>query len=256
MIYLHRCASARHRLSVYRIMQTTPKYLAAYKDAKKVLVASSYMKKLLVQNGLDARQITILPYFVRMPGRTAPITVGPDGPVLLFAGRLEAEKGLGYLLRSLATVSRPFRLLVAGEGKKEEAYKLLADKLGIADKVDFLGWMSSEQLTQIYEKITCLIFPSIWPEPFGMVGIEAFYNSRPVIAFDVGGVSDWLKDGLNGYLVPPQDEKQLADRIERLLADPDLAAQMGRQGYRQVKETFRDETHLEKLMGIFNTALS
>jgi glycosyltransferase involved in cell wall biosynthesis len=235
-------------------MQTPPRYLAAFRKLKKVLVASSYMKNLLVQNGLEAEQITTLPYFVHMPGGTTPVPVEADVPRLLFSGRLEKEKGLSYLLHALARLSRPYRLLVAGEGSRHEAFERLARKLGIAAQVDFLGWQSSETLERIFEEVVCLVFPSIWPEPFGMVGIEAFYNSRPVIAFDVGGVSDWLRDGWSGYLVPPQDTAQLADRIDRLLARPELAAQMGRNGYNFAHDHFRAEQHLEQLLAVFDTA--
>lgn len=254
MIYLRRCASARHPRSVYRIMQTPPRYLAAYQQVGKVLVGSSYMKDLLIQNGLEAERITILPYFFHMPGRTTPVPMGADEPRLLFIGRLEEEKGLGFLLRALARLSRPFRLLVAGEGSRREAYGQLAQKLGIAGQIDFLGWLSPEEIKGVYEEATALVFPSIWPEPFGMVGIEAFYHSRPVIAFDVGGVSDWLQDGWNGYLVPSQDVQQLAERIDYLLARPELASQMGSNGYSFVNDHFRAEQHLEQLLTIFESS--
>jgi glycosyltransferase involved in cell wall biosynthesis len=250
MIYLQRCASAKHPLSVYRIMQAPPRYLAAYKQVGKVLVGSSYMKDLLVQNGLEAERITILPYFFHMPGRTTPVPLGVDDPRLLFVGRLEEEKGLAFLLRALARLSRPYRLLVAGEGSGQKGYEALAQKLGIAGQVDFLGWLSPEEIKRVYEKVVCLVFPSIWPEPFGMVGIEAFYNSRPVIAFDVGGVSDWLQDGWNGYLIPPQDVEQLAGCIERLLEKPGLASQMGSNGYRFVEDHYGVEQHLAQLMAV------
>ncbi|MFZ0544629.1 MAG: glycosyltransferase [Candidatus Promineifilaceae bacterium] len=253
MIYLRRCASARHPLSVYRIMQTPPRYLAAFEQMKVILVASTYMKELLVQNGIGAERISILPYFVHMPGGTTPIPTGEASPKLLFVGRLENEKGLPFLLKALARVSHPYQLLIAGQGSREEAYKALAQKLGVADQVKFLGWVSTEEMKKLYEEVLCLVFPSIWPEPFGMVGIEAFYNSRPVIGFNVGGVSDWLHDGWNGYLVPSQDIDQLANRIERLLEKPDLASQMGKNGYSFANVRYRAEQHLEQLLTIFDS---
>jgi glycosyltransferase involved in cell wall biosynthesis len=229
--------------------------MEAYQQARKVLVGSNYMKNLLIQNGLDAGHIAILSYFVQMPGKTKPVAAGTEVPKLLFVGRLEAEKGLAYLLRALAGVSRPYRLLVAGEGSRQEGYKRMAEKLGIAGRVDFLGWVPADRMEQIYEQIACLVFPSIWPEPFGMVGLEAFYHSRPVIAFDVGGVSEWLKDGRNGFLVSPRNTDQLAERIETLLADLDLAAHMGVEGYRHLNEHYRDDNHLERLIDIFKSVL-
>jgi glycosyltransferase involved in cell wall biosynthesis len=255
MIYLRRCASAKHPLSVYKIMQNSHHFLAGYKQARKVMVGSTYMRDLLVQNGLGAEQIAILPYFFQNFEEPPPFPDPADTPRVLFAGRLIDEKGLPHLLRALANVSRPYRLLVAGEGPRKADYIMLADDLGIADKVEFLGWLSPEQMKKVYELAICLIFPSIWPEPFGMVGIEAFQNCRPVIAFDVGGVSDWLEDGRNGYLVPPQNIARLTERIESLLAGPELAAQMGIYGFRYVKFNHEAGRHLQQLLAIFEAVL-
>jgi glycosyltransferase involved in cell wall biosynthesis len=255
MIYLRRCASARHPVSVYRIMQATRQQLAAHQNVSHIMVASHYMRDLLAQNGLDHGRVSILPLFTQLPDRVWPIETPADGPRLLFAGRLETEKGLPYLLRALARVDRPYRLLVAGDGHERAAYEALAQQLGIADRVDFLGWLNQSELTQRHRQATCLVVPSIWPEPFGMVGIDAFSHGRPVIAFNVGGISDWLQDGHNGYLVPAQDVTQLAGRIEALLAQPALAAQMGANGRRTAEERYTGNQHLTKLLAIFTAVV-
>jgi glycosyltransferase involved in cell wall biosynthesis len=256
MIYLRRCATAKDPRSVYEIMQKTRRYLDAYQKVSLLLVASTYMKNLLVQNGLDAARIKVLPYFAHLSEKIEPVSLTQDTPSLLFAGRLEDEKGLPHLLRALAGISRQdFRLLVAGEGSRRAACEALAQELGIADRVAFLGWLSHAQLKEVYQQAACLIFPSIWPEPFGMVGIDAFGYGRPVIAFDVGGVSDWLQDGWNGYLVPSQDTARLAERIETLLAQPALARQLGVNGRETVEKQFRPKRHLKNLLEIFDEVL-
>lgn len=255
-IYLRRCASARHPLSVYRIMQATRHHLKAHQNLAKILVASTYMLEVLAQNGLDHGRVSVNPLFTRLVDAPQPLAPPPDGPYLLFAGRLEKEKGLPFLLHALARVKHPCRLLVAGDGKRRAAYQALAHGLGIADRVEFLGWLSQAELERVYRQTSCLILPSIWPEPFGMVGIDAFNYARPVIAFNVGGISDWLQDGRNGFLVPAQDIDQLAGRIQTLLTQPELAAQMGANGRQDAEERYTAERHLATLLGVFHNVLA
>ena len=127
----------------------------------RLLVASHYMRDLLAQNGLAAGRITVLPHFAQLPAAPQPVDAPADGPHLLFAGRLEEEKGLPYLLRALARVNRPYRLLVAGDGRHRADYEALAQQLGIAGRVTFLGWLNQTQLEQLYRQVACLVLPSI-----------------------------------------------------------------------------------------------
>jgi glycosyltransferase involved in cell wall biosynthesis len=129
----------------------------------------------------------------------------------------------------------------------------LAVKLGVGRRVRFLGWLDERSLDKAYGDASIVVMPSIWPEPFGKVGIDALARGRPVIAFDVGGISDWLRDGWNGFLIPPGDEACLAKRIERLLLDPSLASEFGANGKTQVTREFSPQKHLNQLLKIFET---
>jgi glycosyltransferase involved in cell wall biosynthesis len=99
-----------------------------------------------------------------------------------------------------------------------------------------------------------LVVPSIWPEPFGIVGLEAMTCSKPVVAFDTGGISDWLKDDTNGYLVPVKRADLLAQRIDALLQDRPRAAKMGAEGLRIVRACFSKEQHFDRLLSAFELA--
>ena len=253
MIYLRRCASARHPRSVYRIMQTTRQNLAAYRSLPQVIVASSYMKDLLAQNRIEAKRIAVLPYFIHLPDKSEITDPDADCPSVLFAGRLEIEKGLSYLLKALCLVRMPHQLLVAGDGSLKQQYILLAEHLNVADRVRFLGWLSANELQAYYRRCTVVVMPTIMPEPFGKVGVEAMANGRPVVAFNVGGIPDWLRDDYNGFLVPPRDVKRLAARIDQLLDDVALAAQLGSNGRSYVEQNYSSERHLDQLLHIFDT---
>jgi len=253
MIYLRRCASARHPRSVYRIMQTTRQHLAVYRSLPQIIVASAYMKDLLVQNGFEERRIAVLPYFIPLSDKSEITDPDTGSPRILFAGRLEIEKGLPYLLRALRLIRMPHQLIVAGDGSLKQRYIALAEQLNVTDRVRFVGWRSGNELQTCYRRCSVTVMPTIMPEPFGKVGIEAMANGRPVVAFNVGGIPDWLKDGYNGFLVPPRDVKRLAARINQLLADPALAAQLGSNGRQYVEQNYSPEQHLDRLLNIFKT---
>lgn len=257
-IYLRRCASARHPRSVYRIMKQTRRFLTAYNSLAKVIVASRYMKQLMIQNGLAGDRVEVLPLFVPIPDDSeipAP-HAEPEVPSIMYAGRLEYEKGVPYLLRALREIKSPCCLLIAGDGSLMPQYVKMAHDLGLSDRVRFTGWLADPDLQEAYRRCAVIVMPTIMPEPFGKVGLEAMANGRPVVAFDVGGIPDWLKDGHNGFLVPPRDIKQLAARIGQLLIDRELAAELGANGRRFVEENFTDDRHMERLMQIFQQTIS
>lgn len=252
MIYLRRCASARHPRRVYRIMKNTGRYLAAYKQLPRVVVASQYMRDLMIQNGIAADRVEVLPYFIPTPDASelAHPQPDPESPGIMFAGRLEYEKGIPYLLRALRQIKTPHRLLVAGDGSLRAQYKRLAQELGVDDRVEFIKWLSSDELERTYRRCAVTVMPTIMAEPFGKVGVEAMANGRPVVAFDVGGIPDWLIHDYNGFLVPPRDVAQLARRLEQLLGDRALAQKMGANGRRYVEENYSYDRHLDGLVTI------
>lgn len=100
-----------------------------------------------------------------------------------------------------------------------------------------------------------MVVPSIWPEPFGLIGIEAMYFGKPVVAFDVGGISEWLKDRENGFLVKFPDKKQFAERIKLLLEDSSLTEKFGRNGKEMVKRFLNKEEHINRLLQIYHEVI-
>jgi glycosyltransferase involved in cell wall biosynthesis len=127
--------------------------------------------------------------------------------------------------------------------------------MGLADRVDFVGWRSREQIDDLYAACALVAVPSVWPEPFGMVGPEAMGHAKPVVAFAVGGIPDWLEDGVTGFLVPPRDVRALAGRIDRLLDDGDLARRMGEAGRAKALRLYGQEEHVKTLVGLLERAV-
>jgi glycosyltransferase involved in cell wall biosynthesis len=207
----------------------------------------------LVRHGFRPEQVKVVGSFADVRPLSPPPT-REIVPTILFVGRVERYKGLDYLLRALALASAPFRCMIIGDGNYVHHCRRLANDLGIKKAVQFLGWLSKEDIASQLCKASFLVVPSILPESFGLVGIEAMMCSKPVVAFDSGATSDWLKDGENGYLVPVKDTAMLAQKIETLLREPDRAARMGAEGHRFVASTFSREQHFKRLLSCFEEA--
>ncbi len=247
--YVCRCSAARHPLTLRRIMRETALRREAFARLPHLLVASDYMRDLLRQNGFDPEKISILPpHFLTPP---LPPWQPPTEPhTILFAGRLEVEKGVPKLLRALRALPSHIRLIMAGEGTQRSLYEQMVAEMGLAARVQFTGWLSAVSLAELYQRCALLVISSQFAEPFGKVGIEALAHGRPVVAFATGGIAGWLHDGHNGRLVTPGDEAGLAQAIGQLLSQPAVLQEMGQTSQAQVWAGYRAETHLQKLLAL------
>jgi len=163
----------------------------------------------------------------------------PGKRLLLFVGRLERLKGVETILRALALAAdrrhQDVRLLVLGEDSRDaeesekDRLRDLAVELGIADRVDFLGSVAHHELPYFYAAAEACLMPS-YSESFGLVGLEAQACGCAVIASNVAGLASVVREGVTGYLVDSHVPAEWADRILRLLNDPESADQMGRRG--------------------------
>jgi D-inositol-3-phosphate glycosyltransferase len=159
------------------------------------------------------------------------------GPLLLFVGRLERLKGVEIAIRALALLkdrAHPnLRLLVLGEDSRDgdesekERLKAIASSLDVRDRIEFLGSVAHHELPYFYSAADVCVMPS-YSESFGLVGLEAQACGCPVVASDVPGLRSVVRDGVSGYLIDGNDPAAYADRIGRLLAEPELAQHMGR----------------------------
>ncbi|HYN89217.1 MAG TPA: glycosyltransferase family 4 protein [Ardenticatenaceae bacterium] len=148
-----------------------------------------------------------------------------DGKLnILFMGRLETRKGFRYLLRAFRSVKAAVpqaRLLVAGAYSKEDkrSFVQYARHFHLHD-VKFVGYVSGDEKPCWYRTAHIFCAPSTGFESFGLVLLEAMASGVPVVASDIAGYRDVLQDGVQGDLVPPEDEEALAEALIRLLRDP------------------------------------
>jgi glycosyltransferase involved in cell wall biosynthesis len=144
-------------------------------------------------------------------------------------------------------------LVVAGDGPERAAMEALANSLGV--RAEFLGWVSAVRRTALMREADVLVIPSVWPEPFGLVGLEAGCVGLPTVAFAVGGIPDWLLAGETGELAPGDrpDPASLAEALVRALADRVRLARM-REGAWRLSQRFSLATHVKGLEAVLEQA--
>ena len=213
--------------------------LAFQRQFPRLLVGSRWMKAMMTKNGFGDEQVEILPPVPRGLERDAQEV--SSQPLILFVGQVIRGKGVDLFLNALAAVRGEFRAVIVGTGNHMAECVSLVRRLGIAHRVTFVGWVAHAQLADYYDQARVVAVPSRWAEPFGMVGLEAMWASRPVVGFAVGGIPDWLADGETGFLVGERDTRAFAHALEELLGSRELAARMGRAGWERARERYRHE---------------
>jgi glycosyltransferase involved in cell wall biosynthesis len=242
------CAHTNYRKTLLRKYVNATRGREALRRADFVVSYGTAVDRHLANNGIGDR--AIVPYFPTMAPR--PAGGHEQRRRAVFAGRVVRPKGVGVLLRAAAEVDGEF--VLCGDGRDLAAMKELAGRLGIAERVGFTGWLGSHDLAIALGEASVVVMPSLWPEPFGLVGIEGFAAGRPAIASATGGIPDWLEDGVSGLAVPPGDVAALAAALRSLLADPTRQAEMGAAGKAAVAARFSPEHHLRALLDAYARA--
>ncbi|HXG55001.1 MAG TPA: glycosyltransferase family 4 protein [Vicinamibacterales bacterium] len=222
-----------------------------------VVVASVHMEAEYLRHGVPRARLLTAPLFPTSAPASTP-RVAPSQPTVLFAGRMTELKGPRVLVSAIARASallgRPVHLVLAGEGPERERLRSLSMSLGV--HATFPGWVTGDERIALMRLATIIAVPSLWPEPFGLVGLEAAVHGVPSVAFDVGGISEWLRDGINGRLVTERGSAPaLGTAIAELLGDPATLASMER-GALTVSAEMSLDVHLAHLERAFRAAIS
>jgi teichuronic acid biosynthesis glycosyltransferase TuaC len=185
----------------------------------------------VVPNGADTE------VFVARPAAEARarLAIAEDGPVLTYVGKLVPRKGVDHLVEAMGILARrpggaPL-LLAAGIGELRESLERRAAELGVADRIRFVGKVAHDEVGWWIAAGDVFVLPSL-SEGLPTVVCEAMNCGRPVVATAVDGTPEAVREGLTGFLVPPRDPRALADRLGRLLDDPELRRRMGDEALR------------------------
>jgi len=226
-----------------------------FPEYRAVVVGSEHMGREYSANGVPEAKIHVNPLFAPDVDDDSDLRIDSPIPSLLFLGRMTKLKGGDLLLRAVGLLKTrgftPLSIVMAGDGPQRLAWERLARRLSL--RVQFPGWLNAVQRSEALRRATLLVVSSVWPEPFGLLGLEAAQRSVPAVAFDVGGVREWLVPGVTGCLAPgsPPTAAGLAETIITALSDRQRLQDWGEAAKRRAAEMSLS-AHLERLEQIFS----
>jgi glycosyltransferase involved in cell wall biosynthesis len=229
------------------VMNKSDKIVAQSNDTKKR--ALKYYK---VKKKIDVINLGLVkPTFDEIGRKNLEL---PDNDFLIISiGRIIKRKGLQYLLYSMQKLGdKRLKLLIIGEGPEKDTLKMLSKKLNLERQIKFLGFVSEEKKYQYLSVSDLFVLPSLH-EGFGIVFLEAMHCGLPIITTDNGGQTDFLKNGVNGFLVPVGDVDSLAEKINLLYNDSNLRQSISNTNCKDVKN-FYSETMAGKYEKLFDQA--
>jgi glycosyltransferase involved in cell wall biosynthesis len=226
--------------------------LKYYKGFDHLVANTEDIAEWIVGQGWPAGLVTCIPNFAAAPPDGAPVDRAsldtPAGaPLLLAMGRLHENKAHDVSLQALAQLPEAY-LWIAGVGPLEAKLKGLAEALGVADRVRFLGWRTDA--SALYRTADICVFPSRF-EPLGNVVIQAWAHGLPVIAADSQGPKALIQDGEDGVLVPIDDADTLASKVRGLLAEPSQRARLAAAGAARVEAEFSQAAVVAQWKALF-----
>lgn len=250
-LYMPRRCGGLNPGTMWKMYQRAAERNAQIPRYAAVLVASAHMRREFERHGAKPGRILLAP--LPNPSEAQPFHA-PEEPSsrsnLLLLGRLTKLKGAADLLKAIPLaekqLGRPLAVTIAGDGPERKNLEKFAARHQL--RAEFTGWLRSSQKEDVLSKTDLLVVPSLWPEPFGLVGIEAGAHGVPAAGYDVGGISDWLIAGYSGELAPghPPAVEGLADALIRALSSASHYADLCR-GAREVAGRFTLATHVVEL---------
>lgn len=218
-----------------------------------IQVFSDYMRSEILRAGITT-PVTVTPYPAPRPVDAVEIAEADPRPVVFSSGRLTREKGFDLLFDALDRLVPPVHVVIGGTGHHEAALRARVGFVPSRHRVTFTGWLDAASVAGWYRRASVFALPSAWPEPFGIVGLEAGRAGLPVVATDVGGIRQWLVDGVTGFAVPPRDEAAFAGALHSLLADATLRRTMGAAAREHVTKEFSLERHVASVLAMYEQA--
>ena len=251
--------SLRHTLAVSDLRSALLKTIGGLIErwgehsAEAVSVITSRLHRLLLSDGVDENRVHLIP-----PGVDPSLFEGPfedpfagiRRPRVLFVGRLAPQKGVSTLVEAAGLLKDPSaRILLVGDGPERPKLERDAERLGVDDRLHFVGFFAHDRLPAVFAHADLLVLPSLYEE-LGTVLLEAMQAALPIVASKTGGIPDVIENGVNGMLVPPGDPEALARAIDCLLADRKLACRLS-EGAQERAKDYDWEVLAERVLRVY-----
>jgi glycosyltransferase involved in cell wall biosynthesis len=222
-------------------------------DLTHMLVCTQEMKQHHLKYDFAESSMTVIPLCI--PAGLLLKSLSPsdypdlqNGARLVVVGRIVPEKGIDTAIEALRLLRLeagrcPIQLDIVGGGREDyiEQLRRLVARYGLGDSIRFVGKLERHQVLERFADYHALLFPSRWAEPFGVTLLEAMARGLPIISTPHGVALEAIRDGENGFLVPPDDPQRLAAAITRLVENPDLAHKLRQNGLQTVREHYTDD---------------
>ena len=245
--FIHRCKKESVSASFVAMLSSYADRLRGVFDrVGRFIAPSRFMKGKLAAGGINPDLITVVPNFIDTDIYTP---AEEEDDFMIYFGRLSYEKGVDTLLRAFSGLEGG-RLIIAGDGPDRENLEGLADELKLTG-VEFTGFMGQDKLREMVSRSKFVVMPSRWYENLPFSVMESLALAKPVIASDIGGIPEMVKDGVNGLLFAPENEQQLRERMNRLLGDRELRRSMGKAGREKAENDYSSSVHYDMIMDIY-----
>jgi len=203
------------------------------------LVPSAYVGRRMVESGLPSDRVRVMVNAVEAP----PEAPHEAGSYVLAFGRLVRVKGFELVVETARQLPEQ-RFIIAGGGPEQSV--LEGQAAGLVN-IEFSGLLGSEKIKELVRGALAVMVPSEWPEPFGMVVLEAWREDRPVIVTRRGALPEIVDDGRTGITIEAGDVDGAVAAVRSLAGDPGLAERLGRNGRQEVETTYSMAAHLDRL---------
>lgn len=213
------------------------------------IAVSDFLRDKVIELGLPPGRVTTVHHFADFSVTPATIM----GEYLLYFGRIERFKGIFTLIEA-ASKLRGVQLLIAGAGNALAEVRALIESRKL-DHIKLLGFQQPHELQELIRGSICTITPTEVYEAFGLTLIESFALGRPVVASRIGGMTEVVKDGDDGFLVTPGSADELREKLSWLVSHRDKAAGMGLRGRKKAQRMFNAEIHYSRLMDVYRKVL-
>ena len=256
------CNMNRAKISIESVVRRiTDIYLnrmIVSKSVHAIAANSRFCKRELTQvlDGAALKKIHVVYPPIDVPSEDVITFKEPDEvKKILFIGRfIMFFKGVESLISALKILSIKYRATFVGDGPDRDRLEELVSQEKLTNKIKFTGWVNYKSVRRFYQSHDLVVVPSQWPEPFGQAGAQAGGYGRPVVAYDVGAVSEWLLDGKTGYLAKPGDPKDLARKIELCLSDAKKLIEMGKTARQFAETSFSADVHYKSILKLVEIA--
>ncbi|MGC8912463.1 MAG: glycosyltransferase [Thermoplasmata archaeon] len=176
--------------------------------------------------------------------------------LVLFVGRLVYQKGVRFLIEAALRLPKDTGILIVGEGPERERLERFVKIKNLDTRVHFLGKVSPHELPYYFASCDVFVLPSVSRlEAFGLVIVEAMASGKPVVVSDIPGVNEVIEDGKEGLLCRPMMEEDLAEKIMKILNDPEYAKKLGENGRKKVLEKYEWKKVAAQVYGVYEKAL-